>query len=202
MSSMACHLSGDNPSHKPTFFIINGYLWIRIGALVNFILILDTKEEILLQSHRGKWQTPDRFYKQLFKLAIAGTLAFWVTTFVISLLPFAADYRSAFSISYIPMILFEYPFGGLVIGCFVSFILLRFFEKIPTKNPLLKSEILSFVALVIAIIIINGAANYLVDDSSSYFLIGAVMNVPRFLILGIAIGYLYKRLYGTEVAKK
>jgi hypothetical protein len=121
---------------------------------------------------------------------------------VISLLPFAADYRSAFSISYIPMILFEYPFGGLVIGCFVSFILLPFFEKIPTKNPLLKSEILSFVALVIAIIIINGAANYLVDDSSSYFLIGAVMNVPRFLILGIAIGYLYKRLYGTEVAKK
>src|SRR4030067_1087606 len=29
------------------------------------------------------------------------------------------------------------------------------------------------------------------------FLIGATLNVPRFLFLGIVIGYLYKRLYGS-----
>jgi hypothetical protein len=32
-----------------------------------------------------------------------------------------------------------------------------------------------------------------------YFLIGAMLNVPRFLILGMVIGYLYKRLDSTEV---
>jgi len=35
-----------------------------------------------------------------------------------------------------------------------------------------------------------------------YFLIGALFNVLRILALGIVTGYLYKRVYGPEVAKK
>jgi hypothetical protein len=75
------------------------------------------------------------------------------------------------------------------------------FDKIPTKDPILKSEILSFVALVIAIIVIQGAVSFLEPSGNAlrYFLIGAMLNVPRFLILGIVIGYLYKRLDSTEV---
>jgi hypothetical protein len=150
---------------------------------------------------RSKRQRSYGVYKNLYKLTIGGGVAFWATTFVTSLLPIAAEYRAAFSISYIQMVLVESLLAGLIIGCGVSYFLLRFFDKIPTKNPILKSGILSFVALVIAIVMIQGAASFLEPsgDALRYFLIGAMLNVPRFLILGMVIGYLYKRLDSTEV---
>jgi NhaP-type Na+/H+ or K+/H+ antiporter len=84
---------------------------------------------------------------------------------------------------------------GLIIECCVSYSLLRFFDKIPTKNPILKSEILSFVALVIALIVLQVAASR-TSDALQIFLIGAMLNVPRFLLPGIVIGYLYERFNG------
>ena len=55
--------------------------------------------------------------------------------------------------------------------------------------------ILSFVALVII-----EALSTFVNPSNAYvyLLIDTGMNVPRFLALGIVIGYLYKRLYGES----
>jgi multisubunit Na+/H+ antiporter MnhE subunit len=90
---------------------------------------------------------------------------------------------------------------GLIIACCVSYFLLRYFDKIPTKNSILKSEILSFVALVIALIVLQVAASR-TSDALQVFFIGAMLNVPRFLFPGIVVGYLYKRLYGLEVVKK
>jgi len=53
--------------------------------------------------------------------------------------------------------------------------------------------ILSFVALVI----IEAFSTFVdLGNASVYILVGAMLNVPRFLILEIVIGYLYKRLYG------
>ena len=89
---------------------------------------------------------------------------------------------------------------GMIIGCCVSYFLLRFFDKIPTKNPILKSVMLSFIALVIAIILFDVPQIFIgpsdAFDALYYFLIGVMFNVTRFLVLGIVIGYLYKRLYG------
>ena len=42
--------------------------------------------------------------------------------------------------------LLEALLGGLMIGFCVSYFLLRFFEKFPTENPILKSVILSFIS--------------------------------------------------------
>jgi hypothetical protein len=72
--------------------------------------------------------------------------------------------------------------------------LLRFFDKIPTKNPIPKSVILSFVALGIVFILLGVAASR-TSDALHVFLIGVTFNIPRFLFVGIVIGYLYKRLY-------
>jgi nitrogen fixation/metabolism regulation signal transduction histidine kinase len=86
----------------------------------------------------------------------------------------------------------------MIIGCCVSYFLLRFFDKIPTKNPILKSVILSCVALVIATILIDVPRSFQApSDALYYFLIGVMFNVARFLFVGIVIGYLYKRLYGS-----
>jgi hypothetical protein len=141
---------------------------------------------------RSKRQTS---YKKLFKLTIGGGLAFWATTFAFSLFPIAGEFRAALSISYIQMILVESVLGGMIISCGLSFFLLRFFDKIPTKNPILKSVILSFVVYIIVIILLGVAASR-TSDALYVFLIGVTFNMPRFLALGIVIGYLYDRLNG------
>ncbi len=74
--------------------------------------------------------------KNVLILAAAGCLAFWVTNFAISRTSIAAEYRAALSISYLPMLV-EALGGGLIIACCVSFFLLRFHDKIPTKDPIL-----------------------------------------------------------------
>jgi len=124
-------------------------------------------------------------------------MTFWATSFATSLLPIAAEYRSALSIAYVPMVLIESLIGGLIVGLLVSFFLLRLYEALPTESPMLKAEILSVVALVVLTIVTWGAGSLAEpSDASRYFLIGTVLNLPRFLALGIAVGYSYKRLYG------
>ena len=134
--------------------------------------------------------------KKLFILTIGGAVVFWVTTIAISLLPIAAEYRSAFSKANIQTVWVASLPAGLIIGCCVSYFLLRFFDKIPTKNPILKSVVLSFIAFVIAMILLEAPASFRTSDALYYLLIGVIFNVPRFLFVGIVIGYLYKRLYG------
>jgi NhaP-type Na+/H+ or K+/H+ antiporter len=54
--------------------------------------------------------------------------------------------------------------------------------------------ILSFIAFVIAMILLEAPASFRTSDALYYLLIGVIFNVPRFLFVGIVIGYLYKRL--------
>jgi hypothetical protein len=132
----------------------------------------------------------------LFKLTIGGGVAFWATTIAISLLPIAAEYRTAFSKASIQTVWVGSLPAGLIIGCCVSYSLLRFFDKIPTKNPILKSVIISLIVLVIATILTLVPHSFLGQSNVlHYILIGIMLDLPRFLFLGMVIGYLYKRLY-------
>jgi uncharacterized protein YacL len=147
---------------------------------------------------QSKRQTSNAFYKKLFKLTIWGGVVFWATTIATSLLPIAAEYRAAYSNWSVQTVWVDSLLVGMIIGCCVSYFLLRFFDKIPTKNPILKSVILSCVALVIATILIDVPRSFQApSDALYYFLIGVMFNVARFLFVGIVIGYLYKRLYGS-----
>ena len=137
-------------------------------------------------------------WRRIVVLAAVGGLAFWVTNFAISLTPIAAEYRAGTSISYFLMLI-EALVGGLIIGFGVSFFLLRFFDKIPANNPIIKSVILSLIALIIVTILLEVPSHFLTPNSDPmhYFLIGLLFNVLRILALGIVIGYLYKKLYGS-----
>ncbi len=135
-------------------------------------------------------------WRNVFVLAVAGGLAFWVATIAISLLPVAAEYRSAFSKANIQTVWVASLPAGLIIGCCVSYSLLRFFDKILTKDPILKSVIISLIALVIMTILNLVPQSFLGQrDVLHYFLIGILLDAPRFLFLGIGIGYLYGRLH-------
>ena len=141
-----------------------------------------------MKNSKGIW-------RKAFILAVAGGLAFWLANFAISRTPIAAEYRTALSISYFPMLL-ESLLGGLIIGFCVSYFLIHFFDNIPTKNPILKSVILSFIVLIMVTILLGGPSSFLATgDVWRYFLIGTIFNVLRILALGIGIGYLYRRLY-------
>ena len=142
--------------------------------------------------------------KRLLIPTIAGGGVFWGTTIVTSLLPIAAEYRAAFSNWSIQTVWIDSLLVGMILGCCVSYSLLRFIDKNPTRNPILKSTILSFVALVIATILIDVPRSLLLPGPSEalyYFLIGLMFNTVRFLFLGLAIGYLCKRLSGSERAQ-
>ena len=134
-------------------------------------------------------------WKKAFILALVGGLAFWLANFAISRTPIAAEYRAAMSISYFPMLL-EAVIGGLMIGLWVGYPLLRFFERIPVKDPILKSVLLSSMVLVLVTILLGGPSSfYATNNVLRYFIIGTIFNVIRILALGIAIGYVYKRQY-------
>ena len=133
--------------------------------------------------------------KKLFKLTIGGGMVFWATSIATSLLPIAAEYRAAYSDWSIQTVWVGSLPMGMIIGYGVSWFLLRYFDTIPSKNPMLKSGILSFFALIIAVILIDVPQSFFGIRNSSdalyYFLIGVLFNAARFLLLGITIGYLY-----------
>ena len=106
-------------------------------------------------------------------MAIGGGLGFWLANLAISLTPIAAEYRAALSISYLPMLL-EALARWLDPRLLVSYCLLRFFDKLPAKNPILKAVLLSSVALVIVTLLMEVPAKFLATTSDPwrYFLIG------------------------------
>jgi hypothetical protein len=153
---------------------------------------------------RSKRQASYEFYKKALRPAIGGGVVFWATTIATSLLPIAAEYRAHFTNWKPQTVWVASLLIGMIIGCCVSYSLLRFMEKNPTRNPIQKSTLLSFIALVIAIILIDVPQSFLVPgsrDAVYFFFIGVMFNTARFLVLGIVIGYLYKRLYGSASAQ-
>ncbi|MHB1314562.1 MAG: hypothetical protein ACYCX2_03625 [Christensenellales bacterium] len=141
---------------------------------------------------QSKRQKRFKFNKKLFILTIGGGVVFWVTTIATSLLPIAAEYRAAFSNWSIQTVWVASLLMGMIIGCCVSYALLHFFEKIPAKDPILKSIILSSIALVIAISLIDVPMIFHGSGASLYyFLIGVTFNAARFLFLGIAVSSLF-----------
>jgi hypothetical protein len=147
-----------------------------------------------------KMSQSKEIWKKIIVLAVVGGLTFWVISILTSLLPFTADYRVA-RWSAETVWVGSLP-AGLVIGFLVSFFLFYFFGKIPTKNPILKSLILSLIALAIGSILLEAPASFRTSDALYYFLFGTVLNVPRFLFVGVAIGCLYSWRYRSGAVKE
>ena len=141
----------------------------------------------------SKRQTSHEFFRKLVKMTGAGCAAFWITDFVISVSPIAAEYQAAFSISSLPVALAEAFVGGMVIALCVSFFLLRFFDRIPGKKTIFKALILSLLVMVM-IEVLSALGNP--AHASVYLLLDTGMNAPRFLVLGLVIGYLFDKQKG------
>jgi hypothetical protein len=142
---------------------------------------------------RSKQQTLHEFFKKLCILTLSGGAAFWIIDFVITVSPIATQYKAAFSISSLPVALAEALVGGVVIAMCVGFFLLRFFYRIPGKKPIFKALILSlFIMVMIEVFSALGNPAH----ASVYLLLDTGMNAPRFLALGLVIGYLFDKQKG------
>lgn len=120
---------------------------------------------------------------------LAGAGAFWLVNLLISLTPIAADYRAALSIPYVPMLV-EAAVGGLLVAGGMVFVLTRFAEHVPGRDPLTKAVVLAAVALVLATALVEVPARLPSDvtDPGRWLLVGAAINTLRLLALGVAIG--------------
>jgi hypothetical protein len=142
---------------------------------------------------QGKARASREFPRKLLSLAAAGGAAFWIIDFGMAISPIAEEYRAAFSIDSLPVALAEAFAGGVVIALCVSLFLLRFFDRIPGKRPIFKALILSFFIMVM----IEGfSALGNPAHASVYLLLDTGMNTPRFLALGLVIGYLFDKQKG------
>lgn len=142
-----------------------------------------------------KAQASREFFKSLLRLTAAGGAAFWMTDFLMAISPIASAYKAAFSITSLPVALVEALIGGLVIAFIVGLCLLRFFDRIPGKNPIFKALILSFSAMII-IEVLSALGDP--AHASAYLLLDTGMNAPRFLALGLVIGYLFDKQEGKD----
>jgi hypothetical protein len=124
----------------------------------------------------------------LWRMTLAGGAAFWIVDFVMAVSPISKAYRAAFSIANLSLALTEALLGGLLIGGCVSYLLSRSFDRIPGANPIVKAMILSLVGMLLI-----ETLSTLTDPGRgfTYLVIDTAMNLPRFLALGIAVGYRY-----------
>lgn len=135
---------------------------------------------------QNKTQASRAFSNRLLILTIAGSASFWITDFIMSVSPIAAEYKAAFSISSLAVALVEAFAGSMVIALCVSFFLLRFFDRIPGKRPIFKALFLTFFMMLMieSFVTLGNPA-----DAYVYLVLDTAMNIPRFLALGLVTGY-------------
>jgi hypothetical protein len=107
----------------------------------------------------------------------------------ISLTPVAAEFRSARSIAYVPMLV-EAAAGGLVVAGVVAFLLTRFADRLPGQGPLGKALVLAAVALVLLTVFVGAPSTLSSElaDPVHWLLVETAINAIRLLALGMAIG--------------
>ncbi|HYO20630.1 MAG TPA: hypothetical protein VES02_18400 [Dermatophilaceae bacterium] len=130
-------------------------------------------------SPRSSWRRP----------AAVGAAAFWSANLVISWTPIAAGYRSALSITYVPMLV-EAALGGLLLASVVALVLVRYPERVPDTGPLSRALWLSAAALVLLTVFVEVPSKLLsgVSDPGHWLFVATVFNVIRVLALGVAVG--------------
>lgn len=121
--------------------------------------------------------------------ALAGAAAFWSANFAISLTPVAADFRSARSISYGPMLV-EAAVAGLVVGAAVAFLLNGFADRLPGRSLLGKALMLAAGALLLLTVLVAVPSMLTSDvtEPGHWLLVETVINAIRVLALGVAVG--------------
>ena len=133
-----------------------------------------------------------------YKVLIVGIVALVVARVVQSLAwPQPSILSSQANVPLIQNIGFDI-IGGIFFGFVIGFYFLRYYSKIPLASPVLKALVVS----LLAVFVVNGLVTLLhLSDAPDYFLWGLAYSIPPYSVLGIALGYSYKR-FNSEYSIK
>lgn len=129
-------------------------------------------------------------YKIAYKPAVAGFFAFWVMRAVTRIVLPAPPSNIPLS----PLLDVGTLFLGAIVALAVAYYLVRYYDKIPFTNPLLKSVILSALALFIL-----GAITTLTNGGTAVdFLLYLPYEAATFIVTGLVVGLAYIRIHGAD----
>jgi hypothetical protein len=140
-------------------------------------------------THPSRGATSMAIYKLSYKPALAGVLAFLavrVATHIIFPNP-----PSPIKLG--PLLDTGTLFLCAIVSFSVSYYLIRYYDRLPFTNPIMKSIILSTLALVIL-----GALSALAAGNSFYFMVYLFYGAADFTATGVVVGFVYARTYGPQ----
>ena len=86
--------------------------------------------------------------------------------------------------------------GGLFWGFIISFYFVGYSHKIPLATPIHRALIISFLT----VFVVNGLITlFHLNDPVSYYLWAVAYSIPRYFILGIVLGYSYKKFNSEQI---
>jgi hypothetical protein len=184
-----------NPSlwNTPSITPAPGYVLLGFALYVIGLVVLLYSFFTFAWRNRGRQATrgmPFVVYKMASKPIIAGTIAFFLTgTATRLILPIPPEFGPQ------PLFSFGRLFWSIVVAASVSSNLIWYYDKTPTSNPILKSVILSIIALVIV-----DALEMLIhlDEALNFFLLFVSYEAATFVVAGLVVGFVHMRLYGDR----
>ena len=177
------------PSRAPApAYALLGLVLFPVGiAVLLYSLFVFMRRNKGLEARRTKSLG---VYKMAYKPAIAGAIAFWLAgTATRLILP------SPPGLSPSPWFSVGRLFWSIIVGGSVSYYLIWYFDKIPSKNPIIKSVILSSLALIM----IDGLVMlFYLSNPLNFFLLFVSYEAATFIVAGVVIGFVHVKLYGSQ----
>lgn len=169
--------------------------YVVLGLPLSFIGMAVLLYSLFAFTWRKRGSRPSRgdvslaVYKMSYKPAIAGFAAFVLARVATHLLvPNPAGFHTS------PLIDIGTVFLGAIVAFSIAWYLIRYYDRIPLDGPILKSVVLSALALVI----LDGLSTLASQGNAFYFAVYLVYEAATFAATGVAIGFAYGRLFGLQ----
>jgi hypothetical protein len=131
-------------------------------------------------------------YKKSAIPALFGGISYLIVTMIQpEIIPLPEVLKSSVVTLNAPNVIGIFIFGGFVSLCVISYSI-RYSNKISPSNIVLRSVIYAFFPLFIVTALIT---LYHLDGGLSYLLLEVALNAPRYLVLGLVVGLVYRRSY-------
>ena len=169
-----------------------------VSGIFGMILMLSTAFYLVIEltkssSYRNAWITSIGIYRKSLIPTLTGGLAYvFVSSIQASLLSVPQELRSPATIQ----VAVDELIGGLFISLCIAFYAVKIANHGWFKGLIMKSIIFSLIALLIVTILVTLIH---LSDSSNYFLLFFVYDIPRYLALGLVVGFTLERQSKTTL---
>ena len=177
------------PTTAPApFYELPGFLLFILGQVI-LLYCLFVFMWRRRNAHPSRGAISLAIYKMSYKPAIAGVIVFLLaraaTRVILPIPPSPIKLAPLLDIGTVIL---------SIIACLaVAYYLVRYYDRIPFTNPILKSIVASTVALVILAVFATIASG-----NPFYFMVYILYEAATFTATGAAIGFAYKRFFGAQ----